>query len=79
MDFPGLSHYTDKAGPEKGRHAFNISLYGINLIKQLVTEHGLDCEFYVNHKIPWAGPQKLRIIPARIYKWYAQRRGVMSH
>ena len=44
-DFPGLSHYTEKAGPEKGRHAFDISLYGINLIKQLVAEHGLNCEF----------------------------------
>ncbi len=31
---------------------------------------------------PYTGivnPQKLRIIPARIYKWYAQRWGVTSH
>ncbi len=45
---PGIYDYIEKAGPEKGRHAFDISLYGINLIKQLVSEHGLDCDFEEN-------------------------------
>ena len=35
--------------------------------------------YYVNHKIPWAGPQKLRIIPARLYKWYRNRWGGAIH
>ena len=38
---PGLSHYTEKAGPEKGRHAFDISLYGINLIKWYAQRWGV--------------------------------------
>jgi glycine/D-amino acid oxidase-like deaminating enzyme len=35
--------------------------------------------YYVNHKIPWAGPQKLRVLPARFFRWYAKRWGIMSH
>ena len=35
--------------------------------------------YYVNHKIPWAGPQKLRFVPARLYKWYRNRWGGVIH
>ncbi|CAB1059143.1 hypothetical protein D1BOALGB6SA_3901 [Olavius sp. associated proteobacterium Delta 1] len=55
---PGIYDYIEKAGYEKGRHAFDISLYGINLIKQLVPEYGLDCEFEENGSLVTAMDDK---------------------
>jgi len=42
---PGFSDYVKKEGPEKGRKAFDATLFGINQIKELGIEHGVDCEF----------------------------------
>lgn len=55
---PGWANYAEKVGPENGRHAFDLSLYGINLIKQLVAEHGLDCEFEENGSLVTAMDNK---------------------
>ncbi|MCP4682967.1 MAG: FAD-binding oxidoreductase [Desulfobacterales bacterium] len=41
----GLGSYIKKAGPEKGRKAFDITLYGIKHIQNLATNFGLECDF----------------------------------
>ncbi len=41
----GLDGYTEEAGPEKGRHAFDLTLYGIQVIKDLIKDYGVDCDF----------------------------------
>jgi glycine/D-amino acid oxidase-like deaminating enzyme len=46
--FSGLLTYIAAAGPERGRRAFDASLYGINQIKRLITEHGVRCDFEEN-------------------------------
>ncbi len=42
---PGLGHYIEKSGLELGRRAFDASLYGIEQIKRMVSEHGIECDF----------------------------------
>ena len=37
-----------RVGPELGRQAFAASLFGINQIKRLVVEHGIQCDFEEN-------------------------------
>jgi gamma-glutamylputrescine oxidase len=44
----GLMEYVHTAGPERGRKAFDASLYGINQIKRLVAEHHVQCDFEEN-------------------------------
>jgi len=48
---PGLMSYADEAGPEAGRKAFDATLYGIKQIKELVSEHGIECDFEENGMI----------------------------
>jgi glycine/D-amino acid oxidase-like deaminating enzyme len=45
---PGLMDYVDEAGPELGRKAFDATLYGMGQIRELVSEHGVECEFEEN-------------------------------
>ena len=45
---PGLVAYAERVGPELGRKAFDATLYGINQIKRLVTEDGVQCDFEEN-------------------------------
>ncbi|GAB4351162.1 MAG: FAD-dependent oxidoreductase [Candidatus Abyssubacteria bacterium] len=45
---PGMMDYIHDAGPEKGRAAFENTLYGIRQIRQLVSEHGVECDFEEN-------------------------------
>ena len=44
----GLLPYVEAVGPQAGRKAFDASLFGINQIKRLVTEHGVQCDFEEN-------------------------------
>ncbi len=44
----GLKHYADMAGPDLGRKAFDSSLFGLKQIRELIAEHGVDCEFEEN-------------------------------
>ncbi|HVN83358.1 MAG TPA: FAD-binding oxidoreductase [Candidatus Binatia bacterium] len=46
--FSGLLPWVHESGPELGRKAFDASLYGINQIKRMVTEHGVACDFEEN-------------------------------
>jgi glycine/D-amino acid oxidase-like deaminating enzyme len=46
--FSGLMPYVESAGPELGRQAFDASLYGINQIKRLIAEQGVQCDFEEN-------------------------------
>ncbi len=46
--FSGLLPYVQSVGPERGRTAFDASLYGINQIKRMVVEHGIQCDFEEN-------------------------------
>jgi len=45
---PGLFDYVRAAGPERGRKAFEATLYGIQQIKRLIADHGLECDFEEN-------------------------------
>ncbi len=45
---PGLRSFIEEEGPEAGRKAFDATLYGIQQVRKLVTEHGLDCDFEEN-------------------------------
>jgi len=45
---PGLRSFIEEAGPEAGRKAFDATLYGIRQIRELVAEHGVDCDFEEN-------------------------------
>jgi glycine/D-amino acid oxidase-like deaminating enzyme len=48
---PGMSGFLDyvaERGPEAGRKAFDLSLYGISHIKRLIAEHGVACDFEEN-------------------------------
>jgi gamma-glutamylputrescine oxidase len=46
--FSGLLPYVESVGPERGRKAFDVSLFGINQIKRLVAEEGIQCDFEEN-------------------------------
>ena len=45
---PGLRSYMEENGPDAGRKAFDATLYGVDQIRELVTEHGVDCDFEEN-------------------------------
>jgi len=45
---PGLRSFIEEAGPEAGRKAFDATLHGIGQVRELVTEHGVDCDFEEN-------------------------------
>ncbi|UCD58182.1 MAG: FAD-dependent oxidoreductase, partial [Candidatus Hydrogenedentota bacterium] len=45
---PGLAKYIEEMGPELGRKAFDATLFGIKQIRELVAEHGLECNFEEN-------------------------------
>lgn len=45
---PGLMRYTEKMGPELGRKAYDASFYGLDQIKEVIAEHGVECEFEEN-------------------------------
>ncbi len=45
---PGLRRFVEESGPEAGRKAFQATLYGIQQIRELVTEHGVACDFEEN-------------------------------
>ena len=44
----GLPTYAKKAGPELGRKAFDVTMYGDNMVKEFATKHGIDCEYHEN-------------------------------
>ena len=46
--FSGLLPYVHAAGPERGRQAFDASLFGIHQVKRLMAEHGVPCDFEEN-------------------------------
>jgi glycine/D-amino acid oxidase-like deaminating enzyme len=46
--FSGLLHYVEAAGSNLGRKAFDASLFGVNQVKALVAEHGVQCDFEQN-------------------------------
>ena len=46
--FSGLLGYVKAAGPELGRKAFEASLFGIDQVKRMVAEHGVQCDFEQN-------------------------------
>ncbi|HPO15390.1 MAG TPA: FAD-binding oxidoreductase [Candidatus Hydrogenedentes bacterium] len=48
---PGLMEYAASAGLEAGRRAFEASTFGIAQIKQMISEHGLSCDFEENGMI----------------------------
>jgi len=48
VGIPGLMSYAQEAGPELGRKAFDGSVYGLTLIKELISEHGVECDFEEN-------------------------------
>lgn len=45
---PGFMGYVDEAGPELGRKAFDATLYGLEQVRDLVSEHGVECDFEEN-------------------------------
>jgi glycine/D-amino acid oxidase-like deaminating enzyme len=45
---PGLMSYADEKGAELGRRAFDATRYGIGQIKELIAEHGVQCDFEEN-------------------------------
>lgn len=44
----GLMQYVEAAGQDRGRKAFDASLYGIDQIKRLIAEHHVQCDFEEN-------------------------------
>jgi glycine/D-amino acid oxidase-like deaminating enzyme len=42
---PGLMKHVEKMGPEAGRKAYDASAYGLEQIKEVIAEHGVECEF----------------------------------
>lgn len=47
-DIGGLMTYAEKAGPELGRKAFDVTMYGEEMIKEFVVRHKVDCEYHNN-------------------------------
>jgi len=45
VGIPGLMSYAEEVGPELGRKAFDGSVYGLEQIKELISEHGVECDF----------------------------------
>jgi len=45
---PGLMEYVREVGPERGRKAFDATLYGIAQIKRLIADEKIDCDFEEN-------------------------------
>lgn len=45
---PGLMSYAEEAGPELGRKAFDGSVYGLEQIKELISQHAVECDFEEN-------------------------------
>jgi glycine/D-amino acid oxidase-like deaminating enzyme len=48
VGIPGLMSYAEEVGPELGRKAFDGSVYGLTQIKELISEHGVACDFEEN-------------------------------
>jgi glycine/D-amino acid oxidase-like deaminating enzyme len=46
--FSGLLPWAQEVGPERGRKAFDASLFGLAQIKRMVAEHGVQCDFEEN-------------------------------
>ncbi len=46
--FSGLLPYVHSVGPELGRKAFDASLFGIEQVRRMVAEHGVQCDFEEN-------------------------------
>jgi glycine/D-amino acid oxidase-like deaminating enzyme len=46
--FSGLMPHVDEVGPELGRRAFDASLYGIEQIRRMTAENGVQCDFEEN-------------------------------
>jgi glycine/D-amino acid oxidase-like deaminating enzyme len=42
---PGLMKYAERTGPEAGRKAYDASFYGLDQIREVIAEHGVECEF----------------------------------
>jgi len=64
---PGLMRYVASAGPELGRKAFDASLFGVNEIRRLVTQHGVACDFEENGMLDAAiGHEQARELEKRL-------------
>lgn len=48
---PGLMDYVQKAGPELGRKAFDATLFGVKQVRELSTQHSVNCDFEENGMI----------------------------
>lgn len=44
----GLMAYAQEVGPELGRKAFDVTVYGDNMVKEFATTHGIDCDYHEN-------------------------------
>jgi len=42
---PGLMSYAERMGPEAGRKAYDASFYGLDQIREVIAEHGVECDF----------------------------------
>ena len=42
---PGLMKYVERMGPEAGRKAYDASFYGLDQIREVIAEHGVECDF----------------------------------
>lgn len=47
-DIGGLRDHIDRVGPERGKNAFDVTVYGEKMIREFVYKHGVDCEFHEN-------------------------------
>jgi gamma-glutamylputrescine oxidase len=45
---PGIGAYMKEAGPELGRKAFDATQYGVEKIKEMIAEDGIECDFEEN-------------------------------
>jgi gamma-glutamylputrescine oxidase len=50
----GLMAYAEKVGPELGRKAFDVTMYGDEMIREFATTHGIDCDYHNNGKLKTA-------------------------
>lgn len=44
-DIGGIFKYSEEAGPEMGKKAFDVTVYGDNLIKEFSEKHGIECDY----------------------------------
>ena len=65
---PGLGNYIEESGLESGRKAFDATLYGIEAVRNLVSEHGLQCDFEENGMLRTATNEEQAELLAKEYE-----------